>query len=103
VATVLAAAGYPDSPRIGAPIAIPKTPSGILAFHAGTRRLADGTLVTSGGRVLAITAVAASFADAQRASQDFAARVQFEGKQFRKDIGWRELARVAAAGHAGAA
>jgi phosphoribosylamine---glycine ligase len=103
VTTVIAAAGYPDAPRIGDPIAIPAVPPDILVFHAGTRRLADGTLVTSGGRVLAATAVAPSFADAQRASRDFAARVSFEGKQFRNDIGWRELARLSAAGHAGAA
>lgn len=103
VTTVIAAAGYPDSPRAGDPIAIPPAEPGILVFHAGTRRLADGTLVTSGGRVLAVTAVAPNFEDAQRASRDFASRVSFDGKQFRRDIGWRELARSGAAGHAGAA
>ena len=103
VTTVVAAAGYPDVPRIGDRITIPLPPPGVLVFHAGTKRLPDGTLVTNGGRVLAITAVASTFVDAQRASRDFASRVTFEGKQFRKDIGWRELARSAAAGHAGAA
>lgn len=103
VTTVIAAAGYPDAPRTGDPIAIPAIPPDVLLFHAGTKRLADGTLVTSGGRVLSVTAVAPSFADAQRVSRDFAARVSFEGKQFRNDIGWRELARLTAADHAGAA
>jgi phosphoribosylamine--glycine ligase len=103
VTTVLAAANYPDSPRTGDPITIPPTDPGILVFHAGTRRHPDGRLVTNGGRVLTITAVAAAFADAQRASRDFAARVAFEGKQYRRDVGWRELARLTAAGHAGAA
>jgi phosphoribosylamine--glycine ligase len=103
VTTVVAAAGYPESPRTGDPITLPPPEPGILVFHAGTKRLSDGTLVTNGGRVLAITAVDASFEDAQRASRDFAARVSFEGKQFRRDIGWRELARLSAAGHAGAA
>jgi phosphoribosylamine--glycine ligase len=103
VTTVVAAAGYPDSPRTGDPIALADAPPGVIVFHAGTKYTGGGTLVTSGGRVLAITAVAPSFADAQRASRDFAARVSFDGKQFRKDIGWRELARSIAAGHAGAA
>jgi phosphoribosylamine-glycine ligase len=53
--------------------------------------------------VLAITAHAPTFEEAQHLSRDFASRVEFAGKQFRDDIGWRELARSAAAGHAGAA
>ena len=102
VTTVLACAGYPDSPRTGDRIVIPEPPRGVLVFHAGTARLPDGTLATSGGRVLAVTGTAAAFADAQRASREFASRVTFAGKQFRTDIGWRELARQTA-GHAGAA
>jgi phosphoribosylamine-glycine ligase len=74
----------------------------VLVFHAGTKRRDDGALVTSGGRVLAITGCAATFEDAQRKSREFASRVEFAGKQFRADIGWRELARLTA-GHAGAA
>ena len=53
-------------------------------------------LVTAGGRVLAVTAVAATLADAQRASADYAAGVTFAGRQFRRDIGWRELQRARA-------
>jgi phosphoribosylamine--glycine ligase len=97
VTTVLAAAGYPDAPTTGTPISVPDAPAGVLVFHAGTKRDGDGRLVTSGGRVLAVTGVASSFDEAQTRSQAFARDVQFEGKQFRADIGWRELARRAGA------
>jgi phosphoribosylamine---glycine ligase len=63
-------------------------------FHAGTKRADDGSLVTSGGRVLAITGVGDSIEAAQHTSQSFAAAVSFSGKQFRTDIGWRELTRL---------
>ena len=99
VPTVLACDGYPDTPRLGDAIELPRSvPDDVLLFHAGTKRLADGTLVTSGGRVLAVTALAASIADAQRRSFEFATAVRYRGRQVRGDIGWRELAR-----HAGAA
>jgi phosphoribosylamine--glycine ligase len=62
-------------------------------FHAGTALDATGRLVTAGGRVLAVTAVADTFADAQRASREAAAAVAFDGKQYRDDVGWREAAR----------
>jgi phosphoribosylamine--glycine ligase len=97
VTTVVAAGGYPDKPRTGDRIDIPTPPPGVLVFHAGTKHGATGELTTSGGRVLAITGVADSLDDAQRLSQEFAASVQFAGKQFRADIGWRELARRAGA------
>jgi phosphoribosylamine--glycine ligase len=69
----------------------------VLVFHAGTKRDADGTLRTAGGRVLAVTALGATLGAAREASASFAAQVQFDGKQFRRDIGWRELARRARA------
>ena len=103
VTTVLASAGYPDTPRMGDVISIPSADAGVLVFHAGTKRRSDGALVTNGGRVLAITGCASTFAEAQQRSRDFASRVEFQGKQFRADIGWRELARQTAASHAGAA
>ena len=94
VTTVLAAAGYPDAPRLGDPITLPTDlPGGVHLFHAGTARDATGRLVTAGGRVLAVTAVASSFEEAQRLSRTTAERVEFAGKQFRDDIGWREVAR----------
>ena len=95
VTTVVAAAGYPDAPRTGAPITLPDFAPDVHIFHAGTARRADGTLVTAGGRVLSVTAVAASLADAQQASAAAAHGVTFEGKLYRADIGWRELRRNA--------
>lgn len=97
VTTVLASRGYPDSPATGDAIALPHENRGVLPFHAGTSRKSDGTLVTSGGRVLAATAVAPTFAEAQRRSADYAEAVEFAGKQYRSDIGWRESARRARA------
>ena len=97
VTTVLAAPGYPDAPKSGAEISIPEIPPGVLVFHAGTKHAGNGQLVTAGGRVLAVTGVAASFDEAQARSHAFAREIQFDGKQFRADIGWRELARRAGA------
>ncbi|HEY2374464.1 MAG TPA: phosphoribosylamine--glycine ligase [Gemmatimonadaceae bacterium] len=102
VTTVIASAGYPDQPRIGDAISMPRAPEGAIVFHAGTKQGSDGALVTNGGRVLAVTGHATTFEEAQRISREYASRVEFEGMQFRDDIGWRELARLTAAGHAGA-
>lgn len=95
VTTVLAAKGYPDPPRAAVPIDIPPLPEGVVVFHAGTARDATGRLLTAGGRVLGVTGTGATFAEAQRRSRAAADRITFEGKQFRSDIGWRELARRA--------
>ena len=95
VTTVLAARGYPGRPETGAVLTVPADlPSDVLVFHAGTRRREDGALVASGGRVLAVTAVRSTFAEARRASVAAAERIEFEGKQFRRDIGWREAGRL---------
>jgi phosphoribosylamine--glycine ligase len=94
VTTVLAAENYPGPPRAGDPIVLPPVEEGIFVFHAGTKRDAAGRLVTAGGRVLAVSAVAPTVAEAQRRSRGYAERVQFAGKQFRRDIGWREIART---------
>ena len=94
VTTVLAARGYPDDPQKGAAIDIPAAlPPGVTVFHAGTSRGPDGVLRAHGGRVLNVTAVAPTFAEAQAASRAGAAAVRYEGKVFRGDIGWREAAR----------
>ncbi|HEX6090203.1 MAG TPA: phosphoribosylamine--glycine ligase [Gemmatimonadales bacterium] len=95
VTTVLAAAGYPDAPVKGAAITIPADlPSGVTVYHAGTRLDDDGTLRVNGGRVVNVTGVADRFTDAQRLSRDSAARIAFDGRQFRADIGWRERDRI---------
>lgn len=100
VTTVVAAAGYPDSPEKGAIISIPADlPDGVTPYHAGTR-IVDGNLVVSGGRVLTVTAVALTFEEAQSASRISAERIEFNGRQYRGDIGWREAARLAESGPA---
>jgi phosphoribosylamine--glycine ligase len=96
VTTVLASRGYPDRPEQGAAIRIPEElPAGVTVFHAGTARGPDGVLRVNGGRVLNVTAVAPSFPEAQRLSRETAEAIGFEGKIFRRDIGWREAERVA--------
>jgi phosphoribosylamine--glycine ligase len=95
VTTVLAAQGYPDRPQRGAAITIPgDLPAGVTVFHAGTTLDDAGMLRVAGGRVLNVTAVAPTFAEAQRQSRDAAERIAFAGKVFRGDIGWREAARL---------
>lgn len=95
VTTVLAAAGYPDAPQHGAEILIPDglEDDHTLVFHAGTTTDGQGKLRVSGGRVLAVTAVAPTVAAAADRSRAAAARIRFEGIQYRRDIGWREIAR----------
>jgi phosphoribosylamine---glycine ligase len=95
VTTVIAAAGYPEQPRVGDVIELPPDEPGIHVFHAGTARNAAGELVTAGGRVLAVTAVGRDLMTAQRASAAFAGRVNFRGKHFRTDIASRGLGRHA--------
>jgi phosphoribosylamine--glycine ligase len=94
VTTVVAAAGYPGTVQSGDVITLPEVPIGVTIFHAGTGRNAAGELVTAGGRVLAVTAVGATLAAAQAASRATAEAVRFNGRQLRRDIGWRELARL---------
>ncbi|MBM3907585.1 MAG: phosphoribosylamine--glycine ligase [Gemmatimonadetes bacterium] len=95
VTTVLAAHGYPGAVRSGDEIAISARGDDVIVFHAGTKSDAEGALRTAGGRVLAVTAVAPTMAEAREKSASAAANVTFEGKQFRRDIGWRELQRGA--------
>ncbi len=93
--TVLAVAGYPESYPVGAPVDIPEAladEDGVLLFHAGTRRRGDAVL-TSGGRVLAATGLGGTLAEAAERSRRAARAIRFEGRRFRSDIGWRELAR----------
>ena len=95
--TVLAAAGYPGSYPTGLPVEIPASLAqrdDVIVFHAGTR-MENGQLLTSGGRVLAVTGLGADMSAAAQASRDAAQEIAFEGKQYRRDIGWRELARHA--------
>jgi phosphoribosylamine--glycine ligase len=94
VTTVLAAENYPEKPRTGDPIDLPPiADDGVVVFHAGTAHDAQGRLVTAGGRVLAVSAVAPDIETAQQRSLAFARRIHFPGCQLRTDIAWREIAR----------
>ncbi|MDT8368288.1 MAG: phosphoribosylamine--glycine ligase, partial [Longimicrobiales bacterium] len=96
VTTVVASAGYPGRYEKGKTIDLSAVPDdeGVFVYHAGTARDADDALVTSGGRVLAVTAVAPTFAEAADRSRDAAATVRFDGACHRRDIGWRERERT---------
>ena len=98
VTTVVAAAGYPGPVSPGAPVSLPEVaPDGdVIFFHAGTT-LRDGELRTNGGRILAVTGIGSTLAEAAERSRTAAAQVRFEGAQYRGDIGWRELARLGVA------
>ena len=95
VTTVVAAPGYPESPRTGDSIDLSRVPGDVLVFHAGTARGEDGSLRTAGGRVFAVTAVGETFALARERSRRGAESVRFEGRVLRTDIGWREERRLA--------
>jgi phosphoribosylamine--glycine ligase len=100
---VAASKGYPGQYSTGAPISIPADlaapdsfdRTGVVVFHAGTRRDA-GRLVTAGGRVLDVTAVGADLAEARDRAYAALARIECPTLRWRSDIGWRELARGAA-------
>jgi len=90
---VMAAAGYPDAPRKGDVISpLPAATEDVQIFHAGTT-LKNDTLVVSGGRVLAVTALGDSLRIAQARAYEVADRVHFAGSQMRRDIGFRGLER----------
>lgn len=86
VTTVLVSGGYPDAYEKGKLISVLAQAEEVTLFHAGTAVL-NGQVVTNGGRVMAITAIANSLENAVRKSQEASRTVQFEGKQYRKDIG----------------
>ncbi|TXH86890.1 MAG: phosphoribosylamine--glycine ligase [Rhodoferax sp.] len=88
---VLAAHGYPMQPRKGDAITnVPADTEDATVFHAGTTLQGDA-LLTSGGRVMCVTTLADSVRQAQQRAYEVAQAVQFDGKQFRTDIGYRAL------------
>jgi len=88
---VVAAAGYPESPRKGDAITqLPADSDECTVFHAGTE-LRDERLIVTGGRVLCVTALGETVRFAQHRAYQAVDEVQFEGAQFRRDIGWRAL------------
>ncbi|MDE3009661.1 MAG: phosphoribosylamine--glycine ligase [Pseudomonadota bacterium] len=92
VGVVMAAHGYPGTPRRGDAISgLDEKAADVEVFHAGTA-LADGRVVTAGGRVLCVTALADNVRQARQRAYERAERIHFEGRQMRSDIGWRALA-----------
>jgi phosphoribosylamine--glycine ligase len=90
---VLAAAGYPEAPRKGDEIrGLPKDAEDFHVFHAGTTKK-DGNVVTSGGRVLCVTALGDKVKIAADRAYEVADGIRFAGMQYRKDIGHRALNR----------
>lgn len=87
VCVILASRGYPDKPETGHMISgIGKAESlGAVVFHSGTR-LRNNQLITSGGRVLGVTALGNDLASAQRLAYEAVAQIQFDGAYFRRDI-----------------
>ena len=89
---VMAAHGYPGAVRHGDAIdGLPAPAEDAIVFHAGTERRADGTLVTSGGRVLCVTALGDSVKAAHQRAYAALAPIRFDGAQHRSDIGHRAL------------
>ncbi len=87
---VMAAAGYPLSPRKGDAVAgLPAEAADAMVFHAGTTQREDGQVVTSGGRVLCVTALADSVKLAQARVYEVVKGIHFDGAQWRTDIGFR--------------
>jgi phosphoribosylamine--glycine ligase len=90
---VVAAAGYPGDPRKGDAIeSLPRDEADMHVFHAGTTQK-DGKAVTSGGRVLCVTALGDKVKIAAERAYEAVAKVRFEGMQYRKDIGHRAFNR----------
>ena len=89
VTVVLASEGYPAAPRTGDVIdgldAVAAVP-GVTVFHAGTRRVPDGSIVTAGGRVLDVTALAPTIVDARARAYEAVGRISWKGMQCRRDI-----------------
>jgi phosphoribosylamine--glycine ligase len=93
---VIAAGGYPESYETGKPISglDRPQPDHVKTFHAGTR-LDEGRVVTSGGRVLCVTALGETVAQAQARALEWSAGIGFEDAFFRSDIGHRAIQRQA--------
>jgi phosphoribosylamine--glycine ligase len=93
IGVVLAAHGYPMSPRKGDAITgLPQDTDDVVVFHAGTH-MQDGQVVTSGGRVLCVTALGGTLKLAQQQAYDTIKGIHFDGVQYRSDIGYRAMAR----------
>ena len=93
IGVVLAAHGYPMNPRKGDAITgLPQDTDDVVVFHAGTQ-MTDGQVVTSGGRVLCVTALGGTLKLAQQQVYDTIKGIHFDGVQYRTDIGYRAISR----------
>jgi len=91
VCVVLASGGYPGSYQTGFPISGLEDAAameGVCVFHAGTARR-DGRVVTAGGRVLGVTALGSSFAEARERAYRACSAISFQNMHYRRDIGAR--------------
>ena len=94
VCVVVAAKGYPDAFAKGDPIVLPSDlPAGVAILHAGTARNAAGELVTNGGRVLGVTALAPTLQAAADRSYGVCEAIRCASKYYRRDIGAKQLRR----------
>ncbi|MFQ5808998.1 MAG: phosphoribosylamine--glycine ligase [Armatimonadota bacterium] len=97
VTTVLSAKGYPGTPVKGDEIRLPgEPPQHTVLFHAGTVADDSGTLRTAGGRILCATGLGRDVPEAAALSRRLAEQIAFEGRYYRRDIAWREVARAGA-------
>jgi len=95
---IVAARGYPGTPVSGGAIRTIEAAEqveGVTVFHAGTENAESG-LIAKGGRVLAVTATADSFANARARAYRAVDQIDFADGFHRRDIGWRELERTGA-------
>jgi len=93
---VMAAHGYPLNPRkgdliTGVPSLEKMQAADVMVFHAGTVPEGKGVALTSGGRVLCVTALGTTVKEAQKHAYDMAAKIHFDGAQYRTDIGYRAI------------
>ncbi len=95
VTVMMVSGGYPGSYEKGKEITGLENVTESTLFHAGTRKDAEGRVLTSGGRVIAVSSLGDSVADALAKSFDSVSRIDFEGKYFRRDIG-RDLLSLSA-------
>ena len=96
VTVIVAARGYPGTPTDGGPIRdieAAEQVEGVTVFHAGTA-LGEQGLIAKGGRILAVTAVAETFANARARAYRAIDQIEYADGFHRRDIGWRELARA---------
>ncbi|MCR8644546.1 phosphoribosylamine--glycine ligase [Paenibacillus sp. N1-5-1-14] len=92
VCVILASPGYPSEYPKGLPITgLDQPMEHAVVFHAGTARQADGSIVTSGGRVLGITGIGRDIAEARERAYAAADRIHFDGKHYRTDIAMKAL------------